>query len=138
MTERLSPTDRTALVNYRLARAEETLAEAAYNAQGEFYNTAVNRLYYAAFYAASALILANGIEANTHAGVKTMLALHFIKAGKLEPTYGRIFLTLFENRQSGDYEDFVYCDIDLYNSLRPQAESFVKRISEMILPSEQG
>ena len=31
-------------------------------------------------------------------------------------------MTLFENRQSGDYEDFVYCDAELYAMLRPKTE----------------
>jgi len=75
MKESLSSQDRQSLVHYRLQRAFDTLREADYNADGTFYNTAVNRLYYAAYYAVSALLLANSIEANTHAGVKTMLSL---------------------------------------------------------------
>ncbi len=120
------------LISYRLDRAKETLQEAEYNANGGYFNTAVNRLYYACYYAASALMLANNIQAVTHNGIKTMLGLHFVKTGKLEPRYGRIYQQLFENRQSGDYEDFVYCDIDLFNDLHPQAEDFVNKVSTLI------
>lgn len=132
MTTTLSEKDRTSLVEYRIQRATETLAEADYNAAGGYYNTAVNRLYYAAYYAATALMLANEIEANTHAGVRTMLSLHFIKTGKLSTIHGRVFMTLFENRQSGDYEDFIYCDAELYNLLRPQSEAFINAIKQLL------
>ena len=119
------------LIRYRLQRANDTLEEADYNALGGYFNAAVNRLYYSCFYAASALMLANGLEASTHKGIKTMLGLHFVKNGIIESRYGRIYQQLFENRQSGDYEDFVYCDKDLFEHLRPQAEDFIKTISVM-------
>ena len=116
------------LIRYRFQRAMETLVEADYNAKGEYYNAAVNRLYYACYYAASALMLTYKLEASSHKGIKTMLGLHFIKSGILDVRYGRIYQQLFENRQSGDYEDFVYCDAELYNTLRPGAADFVERM----------
>lgn len=132
MTDHLQDDDRKALINYRMQRAVETLAEADYNADGNYFNTAVNRLYYAAYYAASALMLAYELDATTHAGIKTLLSLHFIKSGKLDISHGRTFMTLFENRQSGDYEDFVYCDLNLFNDLRPKTESFIDAIKILI------
>lgn len=132
MKHALNDTERNDLIAYRLQRASETLVEADYNAAGNYYNTAVNRLYYAAYYSVSALMLHNKLDASSHVGVKNMLSLHFIKTGKLAPTYGRIFMTLFENRQSGDYEDFVYCDAELYSYLRPQAEEFIKAVTSLI------
>lgn len=71
MKEKLDSESRAAIVNYRLERAYETLKEADYNTAGGYYNAAVNRLYYACYYAASALLLNCEIEANTHNGVKT-------------------------------------------------------------------
>lgn len=119
------------LIKYRLDRAFETLEEADYTAKGGYFNAAVNRLYYACYYAASALMLANDLTSASHKGIKVLLSLHFVKPGKLDPKYGRIYQQLFENRQSGDYEDFVYCDLELFNELRPQAEDFVKKIQSI-------
>lgn len=123
---------RNELMEYRLTRAQDTIREADYNASGEYYNAAVNRLYYACYYAASALMLSEHLETATHSGIKSMIGLKFVKTGKLEPKYGRIYQQLFENRQSGDYEDFVYCDKELYNELRPQAQEFITRITQLI------
>ena len=132
MTTILDAESRRDLIAYRLQRANETLEEADYNAKGNYFNTAVNRLYYAAYYAASALMLAYGIECSTHAGVKSMLSLKFIRQGLLDSIHGKTFMTLFESRQSGDYEDFVYCDIDLYSNLRPKTSNFIEAITGLI------
>lgn len=132
MNSELSLKDRKNLIDYRLSRAIETLEEAQYTANGGYFNTAVNRLYYAAYYAASALMLANGISATSHAGIKTMLSLHFVRTGQLDVEHGRTFLTLFENRQSGDYEDFVYCDLKLFNNLYPKTADFIDAVKVII------
>lgn len=135
MKTTLDGSARKELIDYRLSRACETLKEADYNARGGYYNTAVNRLYYACYYAASALMLNANLEASSHAGIRSMLGLKFVKTGVIEPKYGRIYQQLFENRQSGDYEDFVYCDEDLFDELRPQAAEFVATITRLITNS---
>lgn len=132
MKSELSLEDRYNLIEYRLQRASETIAEAQYNADGGYFNTAVNRLYYAAYYAASALMLANGITATSHAGIKTMLSLHFVRTRLLDVEHGKTFLTLFENRQSGDYEDFIYCDLNLFNQLLPRTKDFIDAIKNLV------
>lgn len=89
-------------------------------------------MYYSAFYALSALLLYKDIKVTTHAGAKNQLSLHFIKTGMLSPEYGKIYMTLFENRQSGDYEDFVYCDNNLFNELLPDTEKFIEAVIRLI------
>ena len=61
MKEELSPENREALVAYRYQRAQETLAEIPFLNQQGYYNTAVNRLYYACYYAVTALLIKHGI-----------------------------------------------------------------------------
>ncbi len=73
-----TPEHRIALVQYRFERAYLTLKEADYMRKGDFFNAAINRLYYACFYAATGLLIAKGIDTGTHNGVKTMLSL-FLK-----------------------------------------------------------
>lgn len=132
MKSELTSEDRRNLVIYRMNRANETIQEAVYNANGGYFNTAVNRLYYAAYYAISALLLHNGHATSTHAGIKALFSLHFIRTGILDVEYGQTFLTLFENRQSGDYEDFVYCDLGLFNQLLPKTEALIAAISDLL------
>ncbi len=131
MKEKLDPESRASIVNYRLERAKETLKEADYNTEGGYYNAAVNRLYYACYYAAAALLLNHEIDANTHNGVKTQLSMHFVRTGRLSLEHGATFSLLFEKRQSSDYSDFAYCDLTLIETLRPRAEAFIDAVEKL-------
>lgn len=132
MKEILDEDSRRALIAYRIQRAYETLKEAEVMIRESFYNASVNRMYYACYYAAVALLLKFDIQAQTHNGVKTMLGLHFISTGKLPLKIGKTFSTLFEKRQSGDYDDFVYCDREMVEDLYPQVKLFIDSIKEML------
>jgi len=124
---------RDAIVVYRLENAHKTLNEIPILIQNELWNTAINRLYYACFYAVSALLIKSGIEAQTHAGVRRMLALYFTKTGKLSIKWNKFYTDLFESRQTSDYADFVYFDCEMVEELYEQAISFVQVIKELIL-----
>ena len=95
-------------------------------------NGAMNRLYYAAYYAVIALLLENGITAQTHAGVKQMLGLHFVLTGKLSVQTSNIYATLFEKRHSSDYDDFAFYDEEMLYALFPQVIEFVGEIKKLI------
>lgn len=133
MKQELSPEHRAALVDYRLERAHQTFEEANYMRTGNYFNAAVNRLYYACFYAASALLIAKSIEATTHNGVKTMLSFHFVRTGLLSLEHGSTFSNLFDKCHSGDYEDFAYCDAALVDYLLPRAKAFILAVEELTL-----
>ncbi len=128
----LDDTDRQALVNYRLERANETIEEAEYMLKGNYYNAAINRLYYACFYATEALLLSKGIKARTHAGIRAMLGLHFISKGLISIESGKTYGLLFEKRHSGDYDDFVYNDKETVLNFIPRAKAFISEVEKLI------
>ena len=132
MNETLDEQSRWSLIRYRIERAEETIIEAKLFAGEGHYNAAMSRLYYACFYAALALLVANNITTSSHAGVKTMLGLHFVSNGVLDKEHGKTFSRLFEIRHSGDYDDFVYCDKEMIDEYTPKAEAFITKIKELI------
>lgn len=132
MKETLDEQSRLGLIRYRMERADEAMEEAGILAERGHYNAAVNRLYYACFYAVQALLLKHHITATTHSGVKSMLGLHFVTKGIISTDHGKTFNTLFEKRHSSDYEAFAYCDKDLVDSLTPLAEAFIARIKELL------
>ena len=115
----------------RIERAYLTLKEARYMRKGDFFNAAINRLYYACFYAATGLLIARGIDAGTHNGVKTMLSFHFVRTNLLSLEHGSTYSNLFDKRHSGDYEDFAYCDAALVDYLLPRAEAFIKAVETL-------
>jgi len=59
------------VVLYRMARARETLEDARILAEKGRWNACVNRLYYACFYAVSALLVRDGLSSSKHAGVRS-------------------------------------------------------------------
>ena len=81
----------------------------------------------------SALLISRGIAAQTHAGVRMMLGMHFVSKGILKNEFGKTFSRLFEIRHSGDYDDFVYCDKELFEEYRPKADNFIKAIKELLV-----
>ncbi len=124
--------NRKEIVIYRMQNAESTLAEVESHCKNGFYNTAVNRMYYACYYAASALFVANNIQVKTHDGVRQQLGLQFVQKGIIPPEMGHFYAIMFGMRSSGDYEDFVNHDLQKVNELFPQAKSFVETIKGLI------
>jgi len=57
-------------IRHRIERAEETLQEVDSHLHNGFWNTAINRMYYACFFAVSALLVKNNIDVNSHNSVR--------------------------------------------------------------------
>ncbi len=100
------------LINYRIARARDTYDDAQILAEKEKWNSTINRLYYAAYYAVTALLLDSDLKPTTHNGAKSNFSEYFIKTGKIETQYGKIFSQLFTWRKKGDYDDLFDFDKD--------------------------
>lgn len=69
-----------------------------------YYDVCASRSYYAVFYAASALLLNEGIDTSKHSGVIALTHQHFVKTGKLSKEQGRNLNWLFELRSVGIME----------------------------------
>lgn len=132
MKQQLDENSIQALVGYRLQRAKETLHEADILIGEDCFNAAINRLYYACFYAVSALLVKNKITAHTHQGVKQMFGLYFVATDKVNNEYARFYSQLFNDRISGDYDDFLFFDKQMLLTIRPQADAFVACIEGLL------
>ena len=121
-----------AIVAFRIEKARKTLEEIPILVKHGLWNTAVNRLYYACFFAVTALLINQQIETKTHAGALRMLSLHFTKTEKLSIALNRFYADLFDNRQSGDYADFTYFDREMVEELHKQAIVFIDAIVKLI------
>jgi uncharacterized protein (UPF0332 family) len=112
--------ERNELVTYRITKARNTFRETDLLITNNLWNTAVNRLYYACYYAVSALLISKEIETQTHAGARQMFGLHFIKSGLIELSLGKFYSRLFDLRQTGDYDDFLdFSEEDTLDLLEP-------------------
>jgi uncharacterized protein (UPF0332 family) len=129
---KLSEDEREAIVAHRMQKAKDTLNEAKGNIEIAYWHTAANRLYYACYYAASALLIKNGYIAQTHSGVINLLGMYFISKGIISKESGKFYMKIFELRQTGDYSDWTVIEsADVIPLLEP-AENFISMIEKLI------
>lgn len=112
MRGNLTEQDRREIVRYRIEKAQRTYHEAVGSIESGFVETAANRLYYAAYYAVSALLVSFKYEASTHNGIIQMFGMAFLKTGIIDKQYGRTYNQLFSLRLTGDYEDRHIMDME--------------------------
>lgn len=137
MTQQYEDQHIDAIVKHRMERAHETLIDADVLIQSHRYNAAVNRLYYACFYAVMALLIKHRVHAQTHDGVKQMFGLYFVVTNKIDKQFARFYGQLFNARISGDYDDFTLYDESTIAQYRPITETFLYEIQELINKPEQ-
>ncbi len=128
----LTDQNRIDIVRYRIENANQTLAEVETHKANGYYNTAVNRMYYACYYAASALLIAYGIETKSHDGVRQQLGKQMVLTGKLSAELGKFYSQLFAKRTSADYEDFISQTLETVENFLPTAQLFVKTVEQMV------
>ena len=121
-----------ALIQYRMARAHEALTEATLLLAHDHVATAVNRLYYAAFYAVSALLLTEGYSSPKHSGIRALFDQHWIGTGRLPKDLGRFYRGLFDARQKGDYADLVVFNPAEVRAWREEMEEFLRVIAQTV------
>jgi uncharacterized protein (UPF0332 family) len=108
------------------------LEEAKILAEKKHWNACANRLYYACFYAVSALLFQNKLSSRKHSGVRSLFNHHFIQTGKVSKEFAATYNDLFEKRQEGDYEDFsVFNESDI-SPFIGKTESFLSALRALI------
>ena len=120
------------LIGYRIARAKETLEEAAVLADSGHWNACVNRLYYACFYAVSALLSKHDLSSSKHSGIRSFFNQTFVKTGIFPKETAVIYNSLFERRQEGDYEVFVKFNETDVNPWLKETAVFVNAVIKQI------
>lgn len=87
-----------------LGHAQRSLASAESSIEHGFYNTVINRAYYAIFYAASGLLLTHNLSRSKHSGVIAAFRQQFVQAGLIEPEYSDIYGDVMDARMGSDYD----------------------------------
>ena len=133
----LNKEERSIIVKYRLERAYETLTEAKDLTRLHHWYGATNRLYYACFYAACALLVKNGYVTRTHSGVFSLLGEHFVSTGLINKEQNQFYRRILELRQTGDYDDLIELTEKEILLLIEPAENFIKTIEQLIEASKR-
>jgi len=87
-----------------LQKAEHALEVAAALRDGGYPSDASSKVYYAMFYAAQALLRAEGFDLTKHSAVESALGFHFAKTGRLDPRFHRMLIDARKIREIADYD----------------------------------
>lgn len=121
------------LAKYRFSRAEETFKDALLMLEKGSYNSAINRFYYAAFYAVRALLATKGLDSSKHSGVISLFQREFVKTGIFNDIeIARALSRSFEKRQDSDYEDFATVSEEEVKLLKREVRAFIDRCNDIL------
>lgn len=119
-------------ISYRMDKADEVYGAAVLLYDAGQWNSAVNRLYYACFYAASALLLKRGVGAKFHAGVIAKFSECVVRTGEVTADEYRVYSKLLNWRTKGDYSDmFNFSKEDLDDVLQP-TRLFIDKVKSLL------
>lgn len=128
----LTEEERKAIVQYRIEKAKASLVDAVDVSSIKKWSLAANRLYYALYYAATALLINDGHITRTHSGMISLVSLHYVQNGKLSKEEGKLLKRIFDLRQESDYDDFIDADETDITTYLPMVSTLVDRLISMI------
>jgi hypothetical protein len=95
--------NRIANARAEIEASEEALLAAKALLEGRLLRSGVSRLYYGMLHLVRALVVSRGFEPRTHEGVETLFSLHFVREGRVDMRYSKLFAHLQKFREQADY-----------------------------------
>lgn len=113
---------------YRFSQAEETLQSAQLCESMRFYKDAINRAYYAAFYAVKAVLAIADVDFKRHKDVVAYFNQNYVATEIFEKDCGRKLARLQRKREASDYDDFYIASADEANEQIASAIYIIKNV----------
>ncbi|OGI03509.1 MAG: hypothetical protein A2Y25_10980 [Candidatus Melainabacteria bacterium GWF2_37_15] len=123
--------DKELLIKNWLLKSDEAMDDAKIAVGNNRLSTTQNRLYYAIFYAISALAQKYGFATSKHGQLLGWFNREFIKTNKVEEKYGKLYIKTFDNRQRSDYTITFQPDKQALISDIHDTEEFIKVIKQL-------
>jgi len=120
------------LIEHRMERARQAIEEGRTMFDAGYVNAYVNRLYYACFYAVSALLLTRNFSTSKHGYLRSLMHREFVKTGFIPEELSKHFDLLFNNRLKGDYADFATFEAEDVSAWLEATEEFVAHIGKLL------
>jgi len=125
---------RDAAIRLELEHADSAHRAARLLHGAGLYNDALNRLYYALFHVATALLLSVGVEARRHRSLPGLLGMHFGTA--LGPGELASVARAATWRDLADYERTWRANLQVCEQAFDEIEPLIQRLRELL--AEQG
>jgi uncharacterized protein (UPF0332 family) len=119
-----------------LLKATDTLESAKVLLETGFESGAVNRTYYAYFWAVRGILSQKDVFVKSHTGTQTKFAEVYIKTGIIPEKYGKYLGTLEDKRTLADYEaicDFTKEEVQEMIDWTEEFLEFIKHNVEKLL-----
>jgi uncharacterized protein (UPF0332 family) len=113
------------VIRYWIEKAEDSLNAAYDELKAGRLSFSVNRIYYACFYAVSAVLFQERLRFKKHSGVRAAFHKYLVKPGLVSREFGQFYDELFEARQRGDY-------IELVSFEKQQAEDWLRKARQFV------
>jgi uncharacterized protein (UPF0332 family) len=120
------------LVYHWLGRAVESLESARSELDAGRLAYVVNRLYYALFYLVTAALAVKGGNHGKHSAVRSSFHREYVRTGKVDKTFGKLYDELFHARHQGDYMPMVTFDETVIRQQLQDVEKFISEFSGKI------
>jgi hypothetical protein len=124
------------IINYWIEKTKDSLDSAQDELKAGRLSFSVNRIYYACFYAASALLMKEGLRFKKHSGVRASFQQNFVKTKRVKHELGIFYDEIFEARQRGDYIELVRFEKKQVEGWLKKAKIFVEAMKSLI--SKEG
>ena len=121
-----------AIVRIRVERADEELRAARELIGDGLYRIACSRAYYAAFLMTTAALLTLDVARAKHSGVEAAFHESFVKGGRIEAEYGRLYTLLRKTREDSDYNDRAVATEEMARQRLADAGRFVVRLEKYL------
>lgn len=116
------------LLRYRMEQAHETLREAEILLNESALRGAINRAYYAMFYALLALLATKQLGTSRHSRVLALFDREFVKTGMFPRELSRSLHLAFDRRQTYDYGEMSPASRQTAEKTWADAQTFVAAI----------
>lgn len=125
--------NRETLAKYWMDKARRSLNAARREFEEKNYDFCANRLYYAAFYAVSAVLMLQGKSYKKHSGVRAALHHDLVKPGIIPEEYGTLYDALLRDREEIDYIAFVEPDPEVIKEEISKVEELLNILAAIMV-----
>lgn len=128
----MKPGARQFMIDYRLQQADDSIQESQTLIAAKLYRGAINRAYYAMFYAVQALMIQRKVRTSKHQGAIATFDLEFIKSGTIKHEYSKWLHDAFDLRMEVDYGDLAQPDEEKASMTLNHASEFFGHIKKYL------
>ena len=124
--------DKEILIGLYLSKGEEVLSDAVLCMENQRWNSAANRLYYAAFHVLNALLISDNKPACSHKGMRLVFGKNYVLTGLATEEEAYLLSRMETMRNKADYDCAFTARAEVVTELYPQVRELVEHLKELV------